>query len=129
MNKVVLIGRMVRDAELKYTQSGTGVANFTLAVDRRFSKEREADFINCVAWNKTAEFVAQYFKKGQMMALEGHLQVSSYEVDGQKRYKTEVIADAVEFCGGKAKEESKKEESSLFGLGEEIVFEDIDLPF
>lgn len=127
MNKVVLIGRMVRDAELKYTQSGAAVSNFTLAVDRKFSKEREADFINCVAWNKTAEFVAQYFSKGQQMALEGHLQVSSYEVDGQKRYKTEVVADGVEFCGGK--KDNQQEDGSPFGLGETITFDEQDLPF
>lgn len=126
MNNVILMGRMVAEANLKYTQSGTAVANFTLAVDRRFSKEKEADFINCVAWNKTAEFVAQYFKKGQQMVLEGHLQVSSYEVDGQKRYKTEVIVDAVEFCG--SKKDSQQEESP-FGLGEQITFDDEDLPF
>ena len=74
MNKVLLIGRLTKDPELRYTQSGTAVASFTLAVNRRFSNqsgEREADFINCVAWQKSAEFVANYFRKGQQMALEG----------------------------------------------------------
>ena len=74
MNKIMLIGRLVKDPDLRYTQGGTAVANFTLAVNRRFanqSGEREADFINCQAWQKTAEFVANYFKKGQQMALEG----------------------------------------------------------
>ena len=74
MNKIILIGRLVKDPELKYTPSGTAVVTFTLAVNRRFTNqngEREADFINCQAWQKTAEFVANYFKKGQQMALEG----------------------------------------------------------
>lgn len=76
MNKIMLIGRLTKDPELRYTQSGTAVASFTLAVDRRFSNqsgEREADFINCVAWQKSAEFVANYFHKGKQMALEGRL--------------------------------------------------------
>jgi len=106
MNKVVLIGRLTKDPELRYTQGGTAVANFTLAVNRRFSNqngEREADFINCVAWQKTAEFVANYFKKGQQMAMEGRIQVSVYDGnDGQKRWKTEIIAEQIEFVGSKS---------------------------
>ena len=94
MNKVLLIGRLTKDPELRYTQSGTAVASFTLAVNRRFSNqsgEREADFINCVAWQKSAEFVANYFRKGQQMALEGRLQVRSYDGnDGQRRWVTDI---------------------------------------
>lgn len=143
MNKVVLIGRMTKDPELRYTQSGTGVASFTLAVNRRFANqngEREADFINCVAWSKAAEFVAQYFKKGQEMALEGRLQVRSYDGnDGQRRWVTEVVAEQIEFVG--AKKNSDSNNNSTAGgyggggygspnqLGEEIVFDDNDLPF
>ena len=143
MNKVVLIGRLTKDPELRYTQGGTGVATFTLAVNRRFTNqngEREADFINCVAWQKTAEFVANYFKKGQEMALEGRLQVRTYDGnDGQRRWVTEVVADQVEFVGGKNDRNSSSTSSNAggggygsqnqLGLGEEIVFDDNDLPF
>ncbi len=103
MNKVILIGRLTKDPDLRYTQSGTAVASFTLAVNRRFANqngEREADFINCVAWNKSAEFVANYFTKGQQMALEGRLQVRSYEGDdGKRRWVTEVVVEQMEFVG------------------------------
>jgi single-strand DNA-binding protein len=124
MNKVILIGRLTKDPELKYTQAGTAVATFTLAVDRKFSKEKEADFINCVAWQKTAEFVSQWFKKGQQMALEGRLQVRSYDDnDGNRNWVTEVVAEQIEFCGSSGKGDEKK----LFG--EEVVFDGSDLPF
>jgi single-strand DNA-binding protein len=127
MNKLMLIGRLTKAPELKYTQSGTAVATFTLAVDRKFSKEKEADFISCVAWQKTAEFIAQWFGKGQQMALEGRLQVRTYEdSDGKKHWVTEVIAEQVEFCGSKGSGSAGKEE----GWGEEVVFDDeIELPF
>ena len=129
MNKIMLIGRLVKDPDLRYTQGGTAVANFTLAVNRRFanqSGEREADFINCQAWQKTAEFVANYFKKGQQMALEGRLQVRSYDGnDGKKHWVTEVIAEQIEFCGSKGSGSGKEE-----GWGEEVCLDDeIDLPF
>ncbi|MBP3584516.1 MAG: single-stranded DNA-binding protein [Peptococcaceae bacterium] len=141
MNKVLLIGRLTKDPELRYTQSGTAVASFTLAVNRRFSNqsgEREADFINCVAWQKSAEFVANYFRKGQQMALEGRLQVRSYDGnDGQRRWVTEVVADQIEFVGSKNENGSGRQDyqnnnasaGSSLGLGEEIVFDDNDLPF
>ena len=141
MNKVLLIGRLTKDPELRYTQSGTAVASFTLAVNRRFSNqsgEREADFINCVAWQKSAEFVANYFRKGQQMALEGRLQVRSYDGnDGQRRWVTEVVAEQIEFVGSKNENGSVRQDyqnnnasaGSSLGLGEEIVFDDNDLPF
>ena len=126
MNKLMLIGRLTKAPELKYTQSGTAVATFTLAVDRKFSKEKEADFISWVAWQKTAEFIAQWFGKGQQMALEGRLQVRTYDDnDGKKHWVTEVIAEQVEFCGSKGSGSAGKEE----GWGEEVVFDDNDLPF
>ena len=141
MNKVMLIGRLTKDPELRYTQSVTAVASFTLAVNRRFSNqsgEREADFINCVAWQKSAEFVANYFRKGQQMALEGRLQVRSYDGnDGQRRWVTEVVAEQIEFVGSKNENGSGRQDyqnnnasaGSSLGLGEEIVFDDNDLPF
>ena len=144
MNKIMLIGRLTKDPELRYTQSGSAVASFTLAVNRRFANqngEREADFINCVAWQKTGEFVANYFKKGQLMALEGRLQVRSYDGnDGQRRWVTEVVAEQIEFVGPKeggssapsAGRQDYRPSNNLdtgFGLGEEIIFDDNDLPF
>lgn len=135
MNKILLIGRLTKEPELKYTQSGTAVANFTLAVNRRFanqSGEKEADFINCQSWQKAAEFVANYFKKGQMMALEGRLQVRSYDGnDGKKRWVTEVITEQIEFVGGKGDNQSDAGAGAAVGsgLGEEVEFADNDLPF
>lgn len=105
MNKVVLIGRLTKDPELKYTPgTGTAVATFTLAVDRRTSKngQKEADFINIVAWNKTAELVANYMKKGRQMGVSGRIQTRSYDAkDGTKRYITEVVADEIQFLDSK----------------------------
>ena len=105
MNKVVLVGRLARDPELRNTQSGTAVVSFTVACDRRFARqgeERQADFINCVAWNKTAEFVSRYFTKGMRIALDGRIQTRSYDdQNGNKRYITEVVAEDVEFAQSK----------------------------
>jgi single-strand DNA-binding protein len=104
MNKVLLIGRMTKDPETRYTQSGTAVTTFTLAVDRRFKKEGQpsADFIACVAWNKLAEVIANNLVKGRKVGIEGRLQVRSYDAqDGSKRYVTEVIVDELDFCDNK----------------------------
>ena len=105
INRVVLVGRLARDPEMRYTQSGIAVTRFTLACDRPFSGQdgkREADFIDCVVWRKQAENVAQYLKKGSMAGVDGRLQISSYEgQDGQKRYRAEVVADSVRFLSSK----------------------------
>jgi len=105
MNKVVLIGRLTRDPELRYTGNNTAVASFTLAVNRPFSNqqgEREADFINVVVWRKQAENVKNYLTQGSQAAVEGRLQTRTYDDNnGQKRYITEVVADNVEFLGSK----------------------------
>lgn len=104
MNKVILIGRLVKDPEIRYTQSGKGVASFVLAVDRRFSKEGQqtADFIPIVAWNKLAEIIGNNLTKGRRISVEGRMQVRNYDTqDGTKRYVTEVIADEVEFLDSK----------------------------
>lgn len=103
MNKVILLGRLTKDPEERYTQTtNTLVASFTLAVNRRFVKqgeERQTDFINIVAWNKTGEFVSKYFKKGQQVAVVGRLQTRSYQDNNnQTRYVTEVIAEEVYFA-------------------------------
>ena len=101
MNNVILIGRLVADPELKTTQTGLEVTSFRIAVDRPYSKdgEKKADFIDVVAWRKTAAFICQYFEKGKPIVINGSLQTRSYEVkDGSKRFVTEVLAENVEFA-------------------------------
>ena len=96
MNNVSLVGRLTRDPELKKTQTGKSVVSFNLAVNRRFSKEKEADFIKCVAWNQTADFIANYLHKGSLISIEGSLQSRNYEdSDGKKVYVLEVVANGV----------------------------------
>lgn len=102
MNKVVLVGRTTKSPTLNYAAgSGTAVSRFTLAVNRQFKKD-EADFINCVAFGKTAETIAQYITKGRQVALSGRIQTGSYEKgDGSKVYTTDVVAESFEFIGNK----------------------------
>ena len=97
MNKVILIGRMTKDAEVRYTQQkNTAVANLTLAVDRKTEKDK-TDFINCVAWGKVAELIEKYVSKGDRLGIVGHIQTGSYEKDGKKVYTTEVFVEELEF--------------------------------
>jgi len=111
MNKAILIGRLTRDPELKHTQNGNPVANFTLAVDRGYGKEKEADFINIVVWNKAAEAVDRYLGKGSLVAVEGSIRVRSYEAkDGGRRYVTEVVANNVKFLEKKGQAEASDQE-------------------
>ena len=103
MNKVILMGRLTAEPEIRKTASGVSVLSFTLAVDRRFKKEgaQSADFIACVAWRQTAEFIAKYFKKGQRLAVSGAIEVRKWQDrDGNNRYTTEVIADEAYFADG-----------------------------
>ena len=103
LNKVILQGRLTADVELKNTQNGVSVCSFTLAVDRSYG-EKKADFINCVAWRNTAEFIAKYFGKGKMLIAVGELQVRQYTTNnGEKRYATEVIVNEANFAGDAAK--------------------------
>lgn len=105
MNNVSLIGRLTADPELKHTQSGKGFTRFTVAVDRptKQGEEKQADFINIVAWNQTAEFVCKYFSKGQRIALTGTIRTGDYtDKDGKKHYTFDVWANNVEFCESKA---------------------------
>ncbi|MGB6129249.1 MAG: single-stranded DNA-binding protein [Psychrilyobacter sp.] len=96
MNLVVLTGRLVRDPELKYGQSGMAYCKFTLAVNR-MRKDDPADFISCAAFGKTAELIGEYLRKGNNTGVQGRIQTSTYEVNGEKRYRTEVIVDRIEF--------------------------------
>ena len=137
LNQIVLMGRMVRDPELRHTQNGTAVASFTLAVDRDFKDkqtgEKETDFIDCVAWRHTAEFVSRYFSKGRMAVVEGRMQIRNWtDKEGNKRRSAEVLTDSVYFGdsrqseGGNAPEESFPPEP-----GHELSEEEDDgeLPF
>ena len=130
MNKVILMGRLVRDPEVRYTTTNnTAVATFQLAVNRRFAKqgeERKADFLQVVAWDKTAEFVVKYFKKGQQVSVVGRIETRNYDdKDGKKVYVTEVIAEEVYFAG------DKKEDNGPFEQKAQDFNQvtDDDLPF
>ena len=117
MNKSIISGRLTRDAEIKSTEKST-VARFTLAVDRRVKTEGqpEADFISCVAFGKTADFIGKYFHKGMKMILEGRIQTGNYtDKDGVKHYTTDVIAESVEFA------ESKRADAPQESAGNDFV--------
>ena len=120
MNRVVLVGRLTKDPDLRYTPSGVPVATFTLAVNRTFSNqqgEREADFINCVVWRKPAENVANFLKKGSLAGVDGRIQTRNYEgQDGKRVYVTEVVAESVQFLEPRsASGGGNRSESGSFG--------------
>ena len=129
LNKVVIMGRLTRDPEIRHTQNGTAVASLTLACDRDFkpkSGEKETDFIDVVVWGKTAEFAANYFTKGRMVIVEGRLQVRVWQdKDGNKRKSTEVVADRMYF--GDSKQEGKKQTAPSDDFEE--IEDDGDIPF
>lgn len=140
-NNVMLGGRLTADPEMKKTQSGKSVVSFTIAVSRRTGKdtEQQADFINCVAWEKNAETVANFFKKGMSIFLVGELQVRSYTAnDGSKRYLTEVIARDIRFVESKAEAAATNKQMNTApaypqSVAEaphfEVLSEDDELPF
>lgn len=109
LNKTIIMGRLTADPELKSTQSGTSVTQFTVAVDRGYVKpgeERQTDFISCVAWKQSAEFICKYFGKGRMIAIEGRLQSRTYDdKNGTKHYVTELIVEQASFTGEPKQEE------------------------
>lgn len=106
LNRVILMGRITQDLELKQTPSGVSVLSFSLAIERSYAKqgeERQTDFINCVAWRQQAEFISKYFGKGRMLAIEGNLRTRTYDdKNGVKHYVTEVFVDSVSFTGEKS---------------------------
>ena len=130
MNKVILIGRLVADPEIRYTQSGKAVASHRLAVDRPFKQDgqQEADFINCVAWGKTGEFAGNYLHKGTKIAIEGRIQTGSYEKDGVKHYTTDVVVDRHEFCESRSSGQAATANSNA-GQAFTELDDDGDLPF
>ena len=105
MNKIILVGRLTKDPEIRSTSAGITTANFTVAVNRRYKNKEggyDADFLPCVAFRTTADFVGKFFKKGSLIGVEGSVQTRSYDAqDGTKRYVTEVVVENVEFVGGK----------------------------
>ena len=138
MNKVILIGRLTADPELRHTQSGTAVCRYRLAVDRPVKKEgqQNVDFLNCQAWGKNAEFASRHLHKGTKIAVEGRIQTGSYEKDGVKRYIFEIVIDRHEFCESKSTAESGSGYSAPAAdySGTDQEFTDIDeddgeLPF
>ena len=129
LNHIVLMGRLVRDPELRRTGSGTAVTSFTMAVDRDFqskdSSENETDFIDIVAWRNTAEFVSKYFTKGRMAAVSGRLQIRDWtDKDGNKRKSAEVVADSVYFCDRKPENQAEHKQQFV-----QLDGDDADLPF
>ncbi|PFI93392.1 single-stranded DNA-binding protein [Priestia megaterium] len=142
LNRVILVGRLTKDPELRYTPSGAAVATFTLAVNRTFTNqqgEREADFINCVVWRRQAENAANFLKKGSLAGVDGRLQSRSYEGnDGKRVYVTEVVAESVQFLEPKDNGQTRNNQSSSYtrvddnpfqGQGETIDIKDDELPF
>ena len=142
-NKVILMGRLTADPELKTTQSGVAVTSFTLAVDRKgkTGEEKQCDFITIVAWRQTAEFISKYFKKGQAILVSGELQTRSWQdSNGNKRYATEVVASEATFCEAKRDGEGNnttpnnktasvgKNEPSPY-IPQSYLSNDADLPF
>ena len=137
INKVILMGRLTRDPEMRHTNSGTPVTSFSIAIDNGYGDNKRTDFVNCIAWNKTAEFVANYFTKGKMIIVIGRITTRSWETqDGKRAYATEVVANEVNFGESKtspqlntpqtaAQQPMQDDDDDFTPLDEE----DDDLPF
>lgn len=125
MNQVNLLGRLTKDVEFRFgAGSGNPIARFTIAVNRKFKKD-EADFINCIAFGKTADIINQYFSKGSQIAISGNIRTGSYEAqDGTRRYTTDIVVETFDFISGNNKQENKANE-----FGEMFRIEDGDIPF
>jgi len=133
INKVILMGRLTRDPELRHTGKGTPVTTFSIAIDNGYGDNKRTDFVNCLAWNKTAEFVTKYFTKGKMIVIaDGRISTRSWETqDGKRAYATEVIANEVNFGETKSSQQTAtqrpmQDDDDDFTLLDE---EDDDLPF
>jgi len=143
MNKVILVGRLTRDPEVKNTTTGKAVATFSLAVDRRFKNkdgQKETDFVPVVVWGKQAELVGQYLNKGSQIGVSGRLQVRNYDgQDGQKRYITEVVADEITFLSSSKKNKNERQQQPSpqedyngpppMGIDEDFQLMPDDVPF
>ena len=143
MNKVILMGRLTKDVEMRQTPNGVSLARFSIAVTRRFKNsngEYDAEFINCVAWRQTGEFIARYFQRGSMIAIVGSIQTRSWDGnDGKKQYATEVIVDEAYFTGSKSEsstggntdlsDSSLDDLNSQYGEDFATIGDEEDLPF
>lgn len=137
MNKVILVGRLTKDIEVRYTQTGKAVARFILAVNRRVSKDKEkqqADFIPIIVWNKLAEVCSKYLTKGSQILVEGHLQIRDYVAqDGKKHYIAEVIAQELEFMGSKVTAGNEQLQNQEQNISQEEITQDTvtdeEIPF
>lgn len=135
LNRVVIVGRLTRDPELKYTPNGIAVVSFTLAVNRPFSSQdgkKEADFINCAAWRKQAENIANYLRKGSLAGVDGRLQTRNYENnEGKKVFVTEVVADSVQFLEPKGNNQGNTQNEGYGGgnIGNQTDASQYDDPF
>ena len=133
LNKVILLGRITHDLEMRSTPSGTSVLQFSLAVERNFVKqgeERQTDFINCVAWKQTAEFIGRFFGKGRLIAIEGRLQSRNYEdKQGNKRTAIEVIVEQASFTGEPKKDGGGQQTAPQDGYNDIDVLSDDEVPF
>jgi single-strand DNA-binding protein len=139
MNRVILVGRITKDPEIKSTQSNIAVVTFTLAVNRQFadqSGEKQADFIQCVVWRKQAENLARFVRKGALLGVEGRIQTRTYEADNGTRYVTEVVCDSVQFLESKGdtteqpvREETNTSETDEFYETSKQLAAEEDLPF
>jgi len=139
MNRVILVGRITKDPEMKSTQSNIAVVSFTLAVNRQFkdqSGENQADFIQCVVWRKQAENLARFVKKGALLGIEGRIQTRNYEADNGTRYVTEVVCDSVQFLESKGdntettyqKDTDTADNDEFYETSKQLAAEE-DLPF
>ena len=131
LNKAIIAGRLTADPELKTTPSGLSVTSFTVAVDRKFGKEKQTDFINCVAWRSTAEFITKYFSKGNSICVCGSIQTRNYtDKNGNKRTAVDVVAEEATFCEGKKDNVAATQEAKAYTEQSEYEpVEDNDLPF
>ena len=135
INKVILMGRLTKDPELRYTNNKTPVCSFTIAVNNGYGEKQQTDFINCLAWNKTAEFVTKYFAKGKMIIVIGRITTRSWETqDGKRAYATEVVANEVNFGETKSSQLNTHQTAAQQPMQDDDDFtpldeEDDDLPF
>lgn len=138
MNKAIIQGRLVKDPEIRDTQSGIAVANFTVAVDRSYKNKdgsRETDFVPCVAWRQTAEHIARYYKKGNRILVEGSIQIRNWEDDqGQRRYITEIVVEQSYFCESNNQQQTQvqaqpQEYDGRRGAALLEALEETELPF
>ena len=142
MNNVSLMGRLTRDVDLRMTNSNLAVGRFNVAVDRKLSKEKRmeaesnnqptADFISCIAFGKTAENIATYFRKGQRIAVSGHIQTGSYEKDGQRIYTTDVVVDSFDFVESNSSSKTNTNQENTaqdYGFNQAIPTSNNELPF